>query len=146
MNNSPPSRRVKSPPGSADVVPASPTDGVAVPATGGTPDRPPGAREEFVCEEIAPAAGTFDTAGMSRGEPGLPGRFTWRGREYRVVGVVRQWKTSGPCRDGSPELYLRRHWYQIVTEPRATMTVYCDRQAKDRKKPKRRWWVYTVSA
>jgi phosphoribosylglycinamide formyltransferase-1 len=105
----------------------------------------PTGHEEFVCEEIVPAAGTFDTAGMSRGEPGLPARFVWRGHEYRVIGVVRQWKTSGPCRNGSPELYLRRHWYQILTEPRAMMTVYCDRQAKDRKKPKRRWWVYTVS-
>jgi hypothetical protein len=24
------------------------------------------------------------------------------------------------------------------------MTIYCDRQAKDRKRPKARWWVYTV--
>jgi len=113
---------------------------------GGLPESDGAPRgEEFVCEEIVPAAGTFDAAAMSRGEPGLPGRFTWRGREYRVVGVVRQWKTSSPCREGSPELYLRRHWFQILTEPRAVVTLYCDRQAKDRKKPKRRWWVYSIT-
>ena len=31
--------------------------------------------EEFVSEPIKPVAGTFDTVGMARGEPGLPGRF-----------------------------------------------------------------------
>ena len=102
-------------------------------------------REEFICEELVPAPGTFDAGAMSRGEPGLPARFTWRGVEYRVAGVVRQWKTSGPCHSGSDEVYLRRHWYQVVTEPRAVMTVYCDRQAKDRRRPKKRWWVYTVA-
>jgi hypothetical protein len=101
--------------------------------------------DEFVCEELLPAAGTFGAAAMSRGEPGLPARFTWRGAEYRVAGVVRQWKTSGPCHSGSDEVYLRRHWYEVLTEPPAVLTIYCDRQAKDRRRPKRRWWVYSVA-
>ena len=101
--------------------------------------------EEFICEPAVPVAGTGDAAAMSRGEPGLPGRFVWRKTEYRVLGVVRQWKTTGPCRNGSDEVYLRRHWYQVLVEPRAVMTLYCDRQAKDRRRPKRRWWVYSVS-
>lgn len=101
-------------------------------------------REEFICEELVPVAGTADASAMSRGEPGLPRRFTWRKTGYRVLGVVRQWKTSGPCRSGSDEVYLRRHWYQVLVEPSAVMTIYCDRQAKDRKHPKARWWVYTV--
>lgn len=105
----------------------------------------PTEREEFVCEEMHPVADTFDAAGMARGEPGLPGRFVWRETEYRVAGVMRTWKTSGHCRNGSDEMYLRRHWFQIITEPHAVMTVYCDRQAKDRKNPKRRWWVYSVA-
>jgi len=41
-------------------------------------------------------------------------------------------------------MYLRRHWYRILTEPPAVMTIYCDRQAKDRRHPKARWWVYTI--
>ena len=99
--------------------------------------------EDFVGEPIEPAAGTGDTAAMARGEPGLPARFTWRKTEYRVVAVVSNWKTSGPCRNGSDELYLRRHWFRIRTDPPATMTVYFDRQARNRKKPTARWWLYS---
>jgi len=99
---------------------------------------------EFICEELTPAACSGDAAAMARGEPGLPGRFTWRGAEYRVAGLIRKWKTSGPCRSGAAEMYLRRHWYRILTEPPAVMTIYCDRQAKNRKRPKARWWVYSI--
>jgi phosphoribosylglycinamide formyltransferase-1 len=98
---------------------------------------------EFVGEALKPVAGAADAAGMSRGEPGLPKRFTWRGREYHVTRLLKTWKTSGPCRNGSSEVYLRRHWYTIETDPPATLTIYCDRQAKDRRKPKARWWVFT---
>ena len=81
---------------------------------------------------------------MARGEPGLPKRFTWRDTQYQVASVIRQWKTSGRCRNGGSEMYLRRHWYKIITDPLMIMTVYCDRQAKNRKRPKARWWVYTI--
>jgi hypothetical protein len=100
--------------------------------------------QEFICEEIAPVAGTADVAGMARGEPGLPARFAWRGQEYRIAGLIRQWKTSGPCRSGGRKVYLRRHWYEVLTDPPRRMTLYCDRQAKNRKRPKARWWAYTV--
>ena len=102
-------------------------------------------REEFICEALTPVAGTGDASDMARGEPGLANRFTWRGREYRIAGVIRQWKTSGPCRNGSGEMYLRRHWYQVLTDPPLIMTIYCDRQAQNRKRPKARWWVYTIA-
>ena len=99
---------------------------------------------EFVCEGLTPAAGTGSAVAMARGEPGLPARFTWREREYRLAGVIRKWKSSGPCRSGGSEMYLRRHWYEILTDPPMVMTIYCDRQAKNRKRHKARWWVYTV--
>jgi hypothetical protein len=102
--------------------------------------------EHFISEPMTPAAGMGDTAMMARGEPGLPQRFTWRGREYRVVEVLRTWKTTGPCTSGSDEQYVRRHWYAIRTEPPTVMSVYCDRQPKDRKRPKTRWFVYTVGS
>lgn len=101
--------------------------------------------EQFICEPLTPVAGTGDAAAMAAGGPGLPARFVWRGTEYRVVSVVRTWKTTGPCRHGSSEIYLRRHWYTVVTDPPAEMTVYCDRQARDRRHPKARWWLYTVA-
>jgi phosphoribosylglycinamide formyltransferase-1 len=111
------------------------------PVAGPGPDTP---QAEFVCEELIPVTGSGDAAMMSHGEPGLPGRFTWRGVAYEVVGVIETWKTQGPCRHGSGEMYLRRHWYRIQVRPHRIMTVYCDRQAKNRRKPKSRWWVYTV--
>jgi len=101
-------------------------------------------REEFVSEPMIPVAGTADTAAMARGEPGLPLRFLWRDQEYRLAGLIEQWKSSGPCRNGSREMYLRRHWYKILTDPPLVMTVYGDRQTKNRKHPKLRWWVYTI--
>ena len=97
---------------------------------------------EFISEPIVPVRGTADATGMARGEPGLPARFTWRGQEYRVVALLRTWKSSGPCRHGSGEMYLRRHWYELRTDPPAVMTLYCDRQP--RTGPKSRWWLYSM--
>ncbi len=103
-------------------------------------------KELFICEPMTPVAGTGDAAGMARGEPGLPKLFTWRAKEYRISSVIRNWKSSGRCRNGSREMYLRRHWYKILTEPPMIMTIYCDCQAKNRKHPKARWWVYHDNA
>jgi len=101
-------------------------------------------REQFVSEPLVPVAGTGATSGMARGEPGLPQRFTWRGRDYRVLAVLQQWKSSGPCRSGGGEVYLRRHWYKVLTEPRAILTIYFERQANHPRRPKARWWVYSI--
>ena len=99
--------------------------------------------ERFISEPVQPAPGSFDAAAMARGEPGLPARFTWRETEYRVVEVVRQWKTTGPCSSGSPERYVRRHCFTVRTDPAATMTLYCDRQSRGHR-PKARWWLLSI--
>ena len=101
----------------------------------------PDSAQEFVSEPLVPAAGSADVAAMSRGEPGVPGRFTWREREYSVVQVLATWKTSTADRG---EMYLRRHWFQILTDRGVRMTIYCERQARNRNKRKARWWVYSV--
>ena len=100
--------------------------------------------EQFVSEEMTPVAGTGDASAMARGEVGLPSRFTWRDTEYGLVWVMESWKTSSPCSHGGGEMYLRRHWYRILTDPPAIMTVYCQRQTKNPKRPKARWWIYTI--
>jgi len=99
--------------------------------------------DEFVSEPITPEVGTFDTAAMSRGEPGLPRHFTWRGQAYEAVELLRTWKTSTPERG---EMYLRRHWFEVRTNTGARMTIYCERQTKRPKQPKQRWWVYSISS
>jgi Domain of unknown function (DUF6504) len=100
-------------------------------------------RESFVSEPLVPAAGSGDAAAMATGVPGAPRRFTWRGISHELSAVVRAWKTSGTDRG---ERYLRRHWFEIVTTAGIRMTIYCERQARAAKKPKARWWVYTVAA
>jgi len=100
--------------------------------------------EKFISETIKPLADTFDTAAMTRGEPGLPKTFIWRDNEYEVAEVLEAWKETGPCRSGSPELYLRKHWYKIRTADNMVMTIYFERQARSKSQSKARWWLYTI--
>jgi hypothetical protein len=100
--------------------------------------------EKFISEPIKPAEGTFDTAVMTRAEPGLPGRFVWRGTEYTVADVVEVWKETGPCKSGGGEQYLRKHWYRIRTANGPEMTLYFERQARSKSQNKTRWWLYTI--
>jgi phosphoribosylglycinamide formyltransferase-1 len=99
--------------------------------------------QRFVGEAIKPVAGTSDTARMAIGEPGLPREFVWRGRTVAVTAVLRVWRETGRCRHGSPEMYVRRHWYQVATVSDGTMKIYFDRQPRGgRKKP--RWWLFSI--
>lgn len=100
-----------------------------------------GSTDEFISEPITPVAGTADTSAMARGEPGVPGQFVWRERSYTVRRLLETWKTS--TRDRG-ELYLRRHWYRIATTTGEQIVLYCQRQTKNRNKPKARWWIYSI--
>ncbi len=100
--------------------------------------------EEFISEPIEPVAGTFDTAGMAIGEPGLPGRFIWRDKEYAVAEVLEKWKESGRCKSGSMEMYLRKHWFKIQCTDSSEMTIYFERQRRAKRENKIRWWLYSV--
>ncbi|MHC4212549.1 MAG: DUF6504 family protein [Planctomycetota bacterium] len=99
---------------------------------------------EFVSEPIKPVAGTFDTAGMAKGEPGLPGRFVWRDKEYEVADVLKKWQELGPCKSSSSERYLRKHWFNIRCADGTEMTIYFERQARSKREKKIRWWLHTV--
>ncbi|MFH0982095.1 MAG: DUF6504 family protein [Planctomycetota bacterium] len=99
----------------------------------------------FVSESITPRPGTFDTQAMARGEPGLPGGFTWRGVTYDVVEKISQWKHSS--REGSSaqgQLYLRRHYYRLRMSDGAWWTVYFIRQPSPSGSAKRRWFLYAL--
>ena len=103
-------------------------------------------KDEFVSEPIKPVEGTFDTGGMTRGEPGLPDRFIWRDKEYVVAEVLQKWKESGPCKSGGPEMYLRKHWFKIRCTDGSEMTLYFERQPRTKAQSKARWWLYTISS
>ena len=98
---------------------------------------------EFVSEPIEPVEGSFDTAGMACGEPGLPRRFRWRGTEYEVSRVLEKWKTAGDCRGGSGERYVRKHWYRVNTTDGAEMELYFERQQRPGR-GKKRWWLLAI--
>jgi len=100
--------------------------------------------DEFISELIKPVAGTFDTAAMASGEPGLPGRFVWRNKEYTISEVLEKWKESGRCKSGGSEMYLRKHWFKVRCTDGLEMTIYFERQPRTGKQNKMRWWLYTV--
>jgi phosphoribosylglycinamide formyltransferase-1 len=98
--------------------------------------------EQFIGAALKPVAGTFDAAGMSVGGPGLPGQFHWGPQTFQVARVLKTWRETGPCHHGSGERYVRKHWFQVLTETGAVMTIYFERQARSRSRS--RWWLYTI--
>ena len=100
--------------------------------------------EQFVSEPIQPVEGAFDPTGMTQGAPGLPHRFVWRDKEYNVAQVLEVWKEDGPCKSGSTEMYLRKHWFRVATKEGTEMTLYFQRQPRSQGQSKARWWLYTV--
>jgi phosphoribosylglycinamide formyltransferase-1 len=97
--------------------------------------------ERLIAEAITPIEGSFDTAGMTRGEPGLPQRFRWRGNEYIVAEVLSQHKEAGPCTHGSGERYLRRHHYHLRTTEGLEMKLCFERGSRA---GKARWLLLRI--
>lgn len=99
--------------------------------------------ERFISEVIRPVADTYDTSRMAVGEPGLPSEFVWRDRTIKIATVLRTWRDTGKCRHGSPELYVRKHWYEVITTSNSTMKIYFDRQPRGGRNNDR-WWLFTI--
>jgi len=102
-------------------------------------------REQFVSEPIKPVVETADTASMAVGEPGLPREFLWRGRAIVIGSVIRAWRETGPCRHGSGERYVRKHWYEIATPGGEIMKIYFERQPR-RGQLASHWRLYSVQS
>jgi phosphoribosylglycinamide formyltransferase-1 len=100
---------------------------------------------QFVSEAIEPVADAMETRRMARGEPGLPRRFRWRDAEHEVAEVLESWRETSRCRHGSPEQYVRKHWYRVRTTDGAEMKLYFERQARPGRRGKLRWWLHSVS-
>lgn len=103
-----------------------------------------GMTERFVDEPLDPVVSSADTALMAGGGPGLPHMFRWRGQTFEIATVLRTWRETGKCRHGSAEMYVRKHWFEVVTTDGATMKIYFDRQPR-RGKKEPRWWLFTIS-
>jgi len=101
--------------------------------------------EEFIGDPLAPVRGQTNAHHATVGAPHLPGKFLWRGKEIVVDEVIEVWKENSPCKSGSSESYLRKHWFKIRATNGDTMTIYFERQARSAREKKKRWWLYTVS-
>jgi hypothetical protein len=107
------------------------------------------ASERLISEAIVPAIATCDTSLMANGGPGLPQEFLWRGQPLVIKSVVRSWSDTGPCRNGSGEQYVRKHWFEVIADSGEAksdqvMKVYFDRQPRRGAKAPR-WWLFSVS-
>lgn len=98
-------------------------------------------KPRFISERIAPDAGTFDVATMSRGEPSLPQAFTWREQRYQVTRTLATHRQMG---DDRGDHYVRRHYYDIETADALRMTLYFERNPSSHSKRKE-WWLYTLT-
>ena len=74
--------------------------------------------------------------------PVLPAGFTSDGETIEVAALIAAWKQSGPCRGGSSERYLRKHWFHIRTSDGREMKLYFERQPRTRQKD--RWHLYSI--
>jgi hypothetical protein len=99
--------------------------------------------QRFISEPLEPVKGMIDSAGMERGEPGLPMAFSWRGEPLRIQTVLRTWRELGPDRGGSAEMYARKHWFEIETASGQRARLYFERQARSTRAP--RWWLYSIT-
>ncbi|MFZ7127184.1 MAG: DUF6504 family protein [Desulfobacterales bacterium] len=100
---------------------------------------------QFISEMISPVADTIDMSRAAPGAPGLPAVFTWRDRRLVIVAVLRQWRETGPCRHGSGERYVRRHWYEVQTESGAWLKIYFERQTRPGSSRFQRWWLHSMT-
>jgi phosphoribosylglycinamide formyltransferase-1 len=103
----------------------------------------PAMPERFISEAIKPVTETADTSRMAIGGPGLLRKFVWRGRTVTVTAVLSTWRETGKCHHGSPEMYVRKHWYEVVTESDGTMKLYFERQPRRGRKGAR-WWLFSI--
>jgi phosphoribosylglycinamide formyltransferase-1 len=99
-------------------------------------------KETFVGGGIVPEDMSFDVSAMATGRPGLPRRFSWKGRSFVVGQVLEEWTECGNCRHGSGERYLRKHWFRVRTTEDIEMRIYFERQA--RSSGGSRWRLYSL--
>jgi RimJ/RimL family protein N-acetyltransferase len=96
---------------------------------------------QFISERISPEPGSFDIGAMSRGEPGLPKAFSWRGQRFEVAQITSTHRGMGEDRG---DVYVRRHYYEVETTDALRMSLYFERNPSDRSRGKA-WWLFTLA-
>ena len=99
--------------------------------------------ERLISEAIKPLTETADTSRMAIGEPGMPHKFVWRGRTITVSAMSHTRRETGKWHHGSPEMNVRKHWYEVATVSDGTMKLYFERQPRGGLKGAR-WWLFSI--
>ena len=100
--------------------------------------------EQFIGADLKPVIATCDTLRMAAGEPGLPREFHWGDQIITILAVQRTWHETTPCRHGSNEQYVSKHWYEVETEAHGRLKLYFDRHPPRRgHRPKSRWRLFS---
>ena len=97
----------------------------------------------LISEPIDPLRGAGDPLAMSRGEPGLPPAFVWRGRSHRIARVEESRRRLGP-EPSMQEKYLRRHEYRLRMADGSIWLVYCLRQPPRGRPAGPRWFLARI--
>lgn len=97
--------------------------------------------QRFISESIKPVVAKADTRAMATGGPGLPSEFVWRDKVIVITNVLRTWNETGPCKHGSSEHYVRKHWFEVETNTDQKLQIYFERQGRSRDRTKR-WWLF----
>jgi len=92
-------------------------------------------------ERIEPEVGTWDTAAMSRGEPGFPHVFSWRGTRYEVEALVRTWREVSSGDTPGVDQYVRRHGFEVRTKSGEVIRLIGERDGRRRGG---RWWIRAI--
>lgn len=100
-------------------------------------------KQRFVSDPIQPLVETKDMDAMAAGEPGLPRKFSWRGRTLNIAAVLRTWRGTGPCKHGHPDIYVRKHWFEVETPSGRRARIYFDRRSRGRSRADR-WWLFSI--
>jgi phosphoribosylglycinamide formyltransferase-1 len=100
----------------------------------------------FVSASIRPLEASFNADAMAHGEPGLPRTFLWNSKTLAVCRLLRSWKDNAPCRHGSGERYVNRHWFECELESGETARLYFERRARRGSAPALRWHLFSLDS
>ena len=101
--------------------------------------------EQFISEGLKPVTELVAPSSFAIGAPLLPAEFIWRETSLRVSEVLEEWKETSPCRHGSGEMYVRKHWFRLRLQTGEEVKIYFERQQRFAGAGKKaRWWLFSM--
>ena len=100
--------------------------------------------EQFISEPLKAVTEAVDPRSFAIGAPLLPAEFIWRGNSLSIAEVLEEWKETSPCRHGSGELYVRKHWFRLRLKTGEEAKIYFERQPRFGDGKKARWWLFSL--